>query len=150
MNWFDLDTCRLQYTAISYVWEGSKKDSDIDINRKLGKTTESANEALTDPKHDFAMHDKDISNMCSGRILVVTENKQLGLFPAGTQKGDIVCVFLGGCVPFIIRAANDVEVDWEIYRASYQIIRHCYVHGIMYGEAIQDVSYWDSEALYIQ
>jgi hypothetical protein len=105
---------------------------------------------LQDPTHGFAKLDRNIRNMCAGRVLGVTEDGQLGLFPAGTQKGDTVCVFLAGCVPFILRAISDVMVERETSHTLYQLVGPCYVHGVMYGEAIKKVPYLELETFYIQ
>lgn len=42
------------------------------------------------------------------------------------QPGDIVCILFSGPVPFILRR------DGEYYK----LVGGCYVHGIMYGEAV--------------
>jgi hypothetical protein len=41
------------------------------------------------------------------RRLLVTTNGYIGLAPPSTEEGDIVCVLLGGDVPFILRACNN-------------------------------------------
>lgn len=105
---------------------------------------------LQSSAHGFAKLDRNIRNMCAGRVLGVTEDGQLGLFPAGTQKGDTVCVFLAGCVPFILRATSDVVVERETSHTLHQLVGPCYVHGIMYGEAIEKVPYLELETFYIQ
>ena len=51
----------------------------------------------------------------------------MGLGPARMQPGDLVCVFLGGLVPWIIRRRVD----------AYILVGECYVHGLMNGEAIE-------------
>lgn len=51
----------------------------------------------------------------------------MGLGPAGTQPGDVICVFLGGAVPWVIREDGDDDV----------LVGECYVHGIMDGEIIR-------------
>ncbi len=85
--------------------------------------------------------------MCAGRVLGITDKGQLGLFPTSTQKGDIVAIFLGGCVPFIIRPIGNPTM--ESYTRN-QLVGPCYVQGIMYGEGIQRVPYLDLESIWIQ
>jgi hypothetical protein len=46
------------------------------------------------------------------------------------QAGDIVCVLLGGSVPYIVRPKDD----------SYILIGEAYVHGIMDGEVLEAVN----------
>ncbi|PMD29684.1 hypothetical protein L207DRAFT_444914, partial [Hyaloscypha variabilis F] len=49
---------------------------------------------------------------------------------------EIVCIFLGGNVPFVLRARND---------SKYQLIGECYVHGVMDGEALKGIDNNDLE-----
>ena len=60
--------------------------------------------------------------------LCTTQNGFLGCAPITVQKGDIICVFLGSHVPFILRAHEN--------SGSYRLISECYIHGIMQGEAM--------------
>jgi hypothetical protein len=46
------------------------------------------------------------------------------------QAGDIVCVLLGGSVPYILRPKDDY----------YILIGEAYVHGIMDGEVLEAVN----------
>ena len=61
-----------------------------------------------------------------GRSFGTTSKRYLGLFPRGTRRGDEICVFAGGHVPFVVRRKQG--------GASYQLVGECYVHGIMDGE----------------
>lgn len=46
------------------------------------------------------------------------------------EEKDSICIFLGGRVPFVIRPKAD---------GQYQFIGECYVHGLMDGEAMNDL-----------
>jgi hypothetical protein len=61
-----------------------------------------------------------------GRKFCHTEKGYFGQVPRDTAPGDLVCIFSGGGVPFIVRKQNE----------TYQIIGECYIHGIMNGEAL--------------
>ncbi|KAK0638428.1 Heterokaryon incompatibility protein 6 [Lasiodiplodia hormozganensis] len=61
------------------------------------------------------------------RRLGVTEKKYLCLLPRHSKVGDIVCVFVGCHVPFVIRGTGS---------GRYQLVGECYVHGIMDGEVM--------------
>ena len=63
---------------------------------------------------------------CGGRRLAVLDKYPLGLVPDFTKPGDLVCVLHGSSTPMVLRR---VENDFEC-------IGECYVHGIMYGEAV--------------
>ena len=53
----------------------------------------------------------------------------VGLGPAGLQAGDVICVFLGAKLPYILRQS-------EI--GTWTLVGEAYVHGIMYGEFMSD------------
>jgi Heterokaryon incompatibility protein (HET) len=59
-----------------------------------------------------------------------TKNGYLGLVPLATQVADVVCIVKGSCVPFVLRASQDVK-------GAFQPVGKCYIHGIMEGEAMQ-------------
>ena len=58
------------------------------------------------------------------RRLCITKRRCLGLVPAYAVPGDIICVFGGSHVPFVLRPAGE----------TFQLVGECYVHGIMQGE----------------
>ncbi len=59
----------------------------------------------------------------------MSANGYIGLLPEAAQEGDQLCVFMGGRTPFVIRPIKE----------NYQLIGACYVHGIIYGEAMVDL-----------
>lgn len=58
------------------------------------------------------------------RRMVLTEKGYLGLVPHETEKEDLVCILLGGDMPFILRAEG----------SHYKFVGESYVHGVMDGE----------------
>ncbi|KAL8939165.1 MAG: hypothetical protein Q9211_002859 [Gyalolechia sp. 1 TL-2023] len=58
---------------------------------------------------------------------LVTETGLIGLAPSNVQVGDLVCVFLGGRVPFTLRENGD----------QYTLVEETYLHGFMDGRAIE-------------
>lgn len=62
--------------------------------------------------------------------MLVTEKGYIGIARSGFRSGDLVCVFLGGEVPFIVR-----QLDHD--SSHFRFMGECYVHGIMDGEAMQ-------------
>ena len=65
---------------------------------------------------------------CYGRRQFFTENGYMGIGPAAIKEGDLVCVLLGGCVPYILRPTDTENM--------YKLVGESYVHGIMNGEVI--------------
>ncbi|ROW05666.1 hypothetical protein VMCG_05273 [Cytospora schulzeri] len=70
--------------------------------------------------------------------LFVTKKGLIGLARNGVQLGDTVHVLFGGNVPFILCPTID-EKD----RIRYRYFGHCYVQGIMNGEAVENVGEGD-------
>lgn len=63
---------------------------------------------------------------CDKRRFFITSRGFLGLAPPEAQVGDIVCVFLGARVPYILRKDEDF----------FKLVGECYVQLIMLGEAV--------------
>ena len=62
----------------------------------------------------------------SGRRMIMTTEGRIGLVPAETQQGDVVCL-LGLDVPFVLR---------KIGADTYIVIGEAYIHGAMDGEIV--------------
>lgn len=62
----------------------------------------------------------------NGRFCL-TEQGRLGSTQTDTQRGDIICIFYGGNVPFVVRPRGGNQ---------YIFLGPCYIHGIMDGEAM--------------
>jgi hypothetical protein len=66
------------------------------------------------------------ANRLGGAVFCGTTQRYVGLVPAGTLAGDLICLFHGGKVPFVLRHVKD-DVYW--------LIGEAYVHGIMHKHA---------------
>jgi hypothetical protein len=55
----------------------------------------------------------------------------VGLAPAKCQVGDVICIFLGACVPHVLRP-NVETADTTTFR----FVGDCYLYGIMNSEAL--------------
>jgi Heterokaryon incompatibility protein (HET) len=66
---------------------------------------------------------------------IMTQQRRLGLAPALTEEGDVVCVVSGANAPFVLRPCED---------GTYKIVGEAYVRDIMFGETLNDNSYpWE-------
>ena len=65
--------------------------------------------------------------LSQGRRFFTTLGGYMGIGAPGMRSGDLICVFLGGNVPWVVR-----QEDYE-----YSLVGECYVHGIMEGEIMQ-------------
>jgi len=67
------------------------------------------------------------------QFFFITSDSRMGLGLDDVREGDLIALFLGAQVPFVVReVASDV----------YILVGECYVHGIMDGEAMQDAAKW--------
>ncbi len=66
---------------------------------------------------------------CCGRKLFGTRNGYVGLGDVMLKQGDRVCVFLGARTPFVVR---------EKPGGKWGFVGKCFVHGIMFGEAVKE------------
>jgi hypothetical protein len=65
-----------------------------------------------------------------GRKLILSENRYLGLAPKLSKPGDHIFILFGLSEPAILRPQAD---------SSYAFVGTAYVHGVMEGEALQDL-----------
>jgi hypothetical protein len=61
--------------------------------------------------------------------LFATKNNWIGTGPVNIQVGDLVYLFYGARTPFIIRKGNS--------KGIYRLVGETYIHGLMFGEALQ-------------
>lgn len=60
------------------------------------------------------------------RVVICTDNGKLGLGSRDVEAGDEIFLLGGGDAPFLLRPIAHTN--------TYQLKRHCYVHGMMNGE----------------
>ncbi|OAQ68823.1 HET domain-containing protein [Pochonia chlamydosporia 170] len=65
--------------------------------------------------------------VCPGRGFATTRGEYIGLVPPVAEAGDLVVVFYGATVPYIIRRVAN----------GYILIGDAFVHGFMCGEALE-------------
>lgn len=75
---------------------------------------------------------KNIGPIIEDKDMFLTTRGYLGLGQEGFQTGDMVCILLGGEVPYLLRQT--------VHNGTAQLLSECYVHGIMDGEAMNDLS----------
>jgi hypothetical protein len=62
-----------------------------------------------------------------GRRFCSTADDHFGSLPHQAQAGDVICIFYGGNVPYVLRPCSD---------GRYKFVGHCYLHGFMWGQAM--------------
>jgi hypothetical protein len=63
----------------------------------------------------------------------LTEKGYIGLAPSSARAGDLICVFLGGKVPFGLRERLDRSGK---SLGNFELVEEIYLHGFMDGRAI--------------
>ena len=74
---------------------------------------------------------KAIATIIEDKDMLLTERGYLGLSHEGFHIGDVVCVFTGGEVPFLLREGGASG------NGMFQLLGECYIHGVMDGEVMQ-------------
>jgi hypothetical protein len=69
-----------------------------------------------------------ILDIMAGRKPFITKQGYVGVGPANMQSGDLVCIFLGSGLPFLIRPLEE---------GRYILVGEAYVHGIVDGEFVE-------------
>lgn len=64
------------------------------------------------------------------RKFVVTATGEIGWVPLEAQRDDVICVFKGAKLPYVLRRSADED--------TYTIIGHCFIHGLMFEELAMD------------
>ena len=64
------------------------------------------------------------------RRIFSSQKGYLGVGPEEAREGDLICIFLGGEVPFVLRTDG---------HGHYRLIGECYVHDIIDKEAMKEV-----------
>jgi hypothetical protein len=62
------------------------------------------------------------------RRFCATEKGRLGWAPEAAQEGDLICIFHGAKVPYVMRPCED---------GNYILLGAGYLHGMMYGEVLK-------------
>ncbi len=75
----------------------------------------------------YSIFDSLYQKVAQGRRFFTTLSGYMGIGPPHMRSGDLVCVFLGGRRPWVIRQDGP----------EYSLVGECYVHGIMNGEFME-------------
>ena len=84
------------------------------------------------PARAWAEVSKGISAIIEDKDMFLTTRGYLGLGHEGFRIGVVVCIFVGGEVPFLLRQVI------APHNRRFQLLSECYVHGVMDGEAMNN------------
>lgn len=128
---YDSALARMQVADIRYGPYGSYPigRGNAVNNALLGKPTARLTPEETTAKQGMTIA---LSWATSYRQMCLTEKEKLALVPWSAQKGDKICVLLGGQVLYVLR-----PVAGTSRRNIFEYIGECYVHGLMDGQAME-------------
>ena len=115
-------------TSSSKDDEGSFQPGEDDVKPELSRMT-----------NYQVQVDEAIASATMHRRLFRTKQSYIGLGPEHLKQGDQIWVLKGGRVPFMLRPAGEFgfKRGVEGKRECHRLVGDCYVHGIMFGEAMQ-------------
>ena len=118
------------------VTTGTRIDVHISLILSLKDDPESSpsdeEPFLDDEKQGFLIpsyYNRAMEQSVSNRRLMISSKGYIGLAPHESQHDDIICILFGCSVPIVLRKVDE----------HYVYIGECYVHGIMDGQAIDQM-----------
>jgi hypothetical protein len=142
---------RLEGFCQSMLWDNLNEDNEKPSEALLEKFEELIEWGATPlPERDEAWRTRyagiwpskltiNFDMFTTGRRFAETRNARLGSMPKSTRVGDKICVFYGGNLPYVIRPFGE---------GKYTLVGDCYVHGFMYGEAM-DMEDIETETIHL-
>lgn len=103
---------------------------------------------MEDSPPDKALYDYDVGAfnrtyraVSVGRRFIATKKGYIGFAPENCKKGDLAVVLAGGDVPYVLRreATIDPLPNTNGSPQCYTILGDAYIHGIMDGEAFEQL-----------
>ena len=73
-----------------------------------------------------------VSRATRERKFFTTEHKRYGIRPQSIQEGDLVFLFAGGRVPYILRPSQSIG------KTTFTFVGECYCHGLCEGQAFSE------------
>lgn len=103
----------------------------VAVLEKLSIDVKGVDENVRDIRGDIPRFLATTEELCRGRCFFVTDSGLMGLGPRIMSTGDELCVLFGSQVPFVLRPLP--------LKQQYRLCGESYVHGIMDGEAIDEL-----------
>jgi len=116
--------------------EGKEKDDqdgdyETDSERELFQ--DSSDGGIGDFLEAMIGYRQAVKAASEGRQFLRTQEGRMALGPGGVVAGDVICVVLGCSTPLVLRPD-------PVREGEYQLVGASYVHGVMYGEGVRELS----------
>jgi hypothetical protein len=123
----------IQKSTLGYT-RVSKEDAAgyVAYRHLLSLSNKSVNLGTTSERYDSERNSwdyrKSMINCALQRRPIFGDDGRVGIGPDICQAGDVVCIFHGAKVPFVLR---------QVENGEYRLLGEAYVHGIMDGELME-------------
>jgi hypothetical protein len=67
-------------------------------------------------------------------LYILRRDEEIGFVPLDTDLGDVICIFLGFRVPFILRPIN----------SAWQLVGECYLPWLMEGQQVAHIDWHEA------
>jgi hypothetical protein len=88
---------------------------------------------------DYLLFMEALKETMQGRVFGITENGWMGVFRKEAVSEDLICVFYGHITPFVIRPLASRSSETSEKGQNFQLVGHCYIHGIMDGKHLGNI-----------
>jgi hypothetical protein len=132
--------------VLEVLWRRTKRGSDVILRDIPGRSspTSFAEDAERDTGYsgfgravEKTVVTWSMGRTCNGRCPFVTTGGWLGFGPSAMEAGDVVVVFAGADLPFVIRPHGEGD--------EFVLIGEAYVHGLMVGELFEQCPAFNGE-----
>jgi len=113
-------------TLVAGFWYNGEPDPPIKKDPETGEWWPDGN------KTRFLL---EAADRTLGRTAILTEDGNLGIASKKTETGDEIWIFMGARTPYVLRKTDEMVGD----RQARRLIGPAYIHGVMQGEAIDDL-----------
>lgn len=98
----------------------------VDVRGLLSPERVPTTGRVRNPVGEFA---SNVGMCVKNRAIMRTKGGYIGLVPRLSSVGDCIVLAKGGKVPFVLKRQDE----------RWRMVGECYVHGIMRGEAFEEV-----------
>jgi hypothetical protein len=113
-------------TLVASFWFNYTPAPPAEIDKDIGERWPGGNKA------QFLI---EAAIRTANRTVILTDDGNLGIASKKTKIDDEVWIFMGASTPFILRKLDEKDGDKQVRR----LIGVAYVHGVMKGEAMDDL-----------
>ncbi|KAF7510857.1 hypothetical protein GJ744_005957 [Endocarpon pusillum] len=120
------EACQLVWELKAIEWRMAELGLSADFTKHFGNNIGSDSSEMARLANSF---EHAFNKVMAGRRLCVTQDGYFGAVPMSTRPGDLVYIFKGGNVPFVVRESKEEP-------GTFTLLAGCYLHGFMDGEAL--------------